>query len=193
MKRIIPALLTFIFVFSLYAPVFAKKQPEISALDRRNAETRIYNTKSETELMKTALSLFQSEDYEILNADDKLNTITAKRMYKKSKSKAAKTGAVIYGLLVSGASFGIYLPISIIIWKDGFTPYSMQKELTLSVSNLNQKENKIRINSFDKTFVTNSMSGVKTQLTKIEEGQLDFYKDFYVKMDKEVFITKQDL
>jgi hypothetical protein len=193
MKKIISALLGFIFVFSFYAPVLAKKKIEVSALDKRATETKIYDTKSDTELMKIALNLFQNEDYEIVNVDDKLNTITAKHQYKKPRSTATKVGSVIGGILITGASFGIDLPIAVIIIKDGFTPFSMEKELTLNVTNLNQKENKVRINSFDKTFVTNSMGGSKKVLSKIEEGQPDFYKDFYVKMDKEVFISKQNI
>jgi len=172
MKRITALFLTVSFLFSLQAPVFAKKKQELSVLDKRAIQIKTYDTKSEDELMKIALNLFQNEEYELKNIDDELSILTGKGEYRQPRPWYVKTGWVLTGLAITGATFGIYAPIGFFYIKDGCSPYIIEREVTLNVTNLNNKENKIRLVAYDKRFQPYSLVPAKRMLNKIEETDL---------------------
>lgn len=193
MKRIIAKLLIFTFVISFHMPVFAKAEVgiEASALDKRAVQTKIYDTKSENELMKMALNVLQDEEYKILNLDNELSLVTAMKQSAKPRPLRVKLGYYAGFLIMSGVSFGIYSTIFWIWIKDAHTPYNVENTITINVSELTDKKRKIRINTNEKVFA--SHTGSQTTLKTITEAENQFYQDFYAKMDKESFITKQDL
>ncbi|EKE03526.1 MAG: hypothetical protein ACD_20C00191G0003 [uncultured bacterium] len=191
MRKITAKLLIFIFAFSLHMPAFAKKEKEVSSLDKRAAQTKIYDTKSENELMKMALNVIQDEEYKIINLDNELSLVTAMKQSERSRPLKVKIGYYTGFILMSGISFGIYSAIFWIWIKDAHTPYNVENTVTLNVSELTDKKRKIRINTNEKVFAPHT--GGQTTLKTITEAENDFYQDFYGQMDKESFITKQDL
>ncbi|OGI26388.1 MAG: hypothetical protein A2287_07310 [Candidatus Melainabacteria bacterium RIFOXYA12_FULL_32_12] len=191
MKRITAKLLIFTFIFSFHMPAFAKKEKEASALDKRAAQTKIYDTKSESELMKMALNVIQDEEYKIINLDNELSLVTAMKQSARPRPLKVKIGYYTGFILMSGISFGIYSTIFWIWIKDAHTPYNVENTITLNVSELTDKKIKIRINTNEKVFAPHT--GSQTTLKTIIEAENEFYQDFYVKMDKESFITRQDL
>lgn len=191
MKKITAKLLIFIFVFSLHMPAFAKNEKEASALDKRAVQTKIYDTKSENELMKMALNIIQDEEYKIINLDNELSLVTAMKQSAKPRPLGVKIGYYTGFLLMSGISFGIYSAIFWIWIKDAHTPYNVENTITLNVSELTDKKRKIRINTNEKVFAPHT--GSQTTLKTITEAENEFYEEFYSKMDKESFITRQDL
>lgn len=192
MKKITANLLIFILFFSLHVPAFAKKTVETeSALDKRAVQTKIYDTKTRTELMKMALNVMQDENYKIINLDNDLGVITAVKQSNRPKPLGVKIGYYTGFLVMSGISFGIYATWAWIYIKDAHTPYNVENTVTLNVYDLNNKQRKIRINSIEKVFATHTMD--KTTLKTIQDASGQFYKDFFINMDKEDFINKQDL
>ena len=192
MKKIIAKFLIFLLVFSLNMPVFAKKNVKTeSALDKRSYQTKIYDTKSKTELMKMSLNIMQDENYKIINLDNDLGIITAVKQSKRAKPLGVKVGYYTGFLVMSGISFGIYSTIFWVWIKDAHTPYNVQDTVTVNIFDLNNKQRKIRISAGEKVFASHTMD--KTTLKSIEDPNSEFYKDFFIKLDKEAFITKQDL
>ena len=192
MKKTIAKLLIFVFIFSLYTPVFAKNDvKEVSALDKRAVQTKIYDTKSESELMKMALNVLQDEEYKIINLDNELSLITAIKESARPRPLGVKIGYYTGFLIMSGISFGIYATIFWVWIKDAHTPYNIEDTITINISDLNAKQRKIRIISSEKVLAPHT--GDKTTLKTITDVDSQFYQDFYTKMDKESFITKQNL
>jgi len=192
MKKFISKFLIFVFVFSFYMPVFAKSvKKEVTALDKRAIQTKIYDTKSESELMKMALNVLQDEEYKIINLDNDLSLITAIKESARPRPLGVKIGYYTGFLIMSGISFGIYSTIFWIWIKDAHTPYNIEDIITVNVSELTNKQRKIRINSIEKVLSPNT--GKPTTLKTITDVESQFYQDFYTKMDKESFITKQNL
>lgn len=192
MKKIIAKLLIFILIFSLHMPAFAKKNITVeSALDKRSVQTKIYDTKSRTELMKIALNVLQDEDYKIINLDNELGIITAIKQSKNPRPLRVKVGYYTGFLVMSGLSFGIYATIFWVWIKDAHTPYNVEDAITINVFDLNNKQRKIRISANEKVMAPHTMD--KATLKSINDPEAQFYKDFFIKLDKEVFITKQDL
>jgi len=190
MKRKAALFLIFIFVFSFHAPVFAKKEVA-SALDKRAVQTKIYDTKSETELMKMALNVIQDEDYKIINLDNDLSLITVNKQLRQPRPLGVKIGYYTGALLYTGMTFGIGAIVAWVWIKDAHTPYYIERDVTLNVSDLSKGQRKIRINTLEKVFATNT--GSPKMLKSIGETNNSFYQDFFIKMDKESFINKQDL
>lgn len=179
MKRSFSKFLIFVFLFSFSVPVFAKVK-DVSALDKRAAQTKTYDTRSEEELMKMALNVLQDEDYQIINLDNDLSLITAMKESAKPRPTAVKIGYYTGFVLMSGISFGIY---SIIFWhwiKDAHTPYNVQDTITINVSDLNSKQRKIRLNSMERILAPNSMEKT-TYLKKITDVDPSFYQEFFQK------------
>ena len=173
-------------------PVFAKSvKKEVTALDKRAIQTKIYDTKSESELMKMALNVLQDEEYKIINLDNDLSLITAIKESARPRPLGVKIGYYTGFLIMSGISFGIYSTIFWIWIKDAHTPYNIEDIITVNVAELTNKQRKIRINSIEKVLSPNT--GKPTTLKTITDVESQFYQDFYTKMDKESFITKQNL
>lgn len=192
MKKFIAKLLIFILVFSLHMPVFAKKKIKTeSSLDKRSVQTKIYDTKSQTELMKIALNVLQDENYKIINLDNELGVITAVKQSNRPRPLRVKVGYYTGFLAVTALSFGIDAAICWIWIKDAHTPYNVEDTITINVFDLNNKQRKIRINAIEKVLAPHTLD--KTTVKSINNPDSQLYKDFFVKLDKEAFITKQDL
>lgn len=192
MKKLTAKFLVLILIFSMQMPVLAKKNiKEESALDKRSVQTKIYDTKSQTELMKIALNVLQDENYKIINLDNELGVITAVTQSKKPRPLRVKVGYYTGFLVMSGLSFGIYATIFWVWIKDAHTPYNVEYTTTINVFDLNNKQRKIRVNGIEKVFAPHTMG--QTTLKSIQDAESQFYKDFFIKLDKEVFVTKQDL
>lgn len=192
MKKIIAKFLIFVLLFSLNMPAFAKKPVKTeSVLDKRAVQVKIYDTKSKTELMKMALNIMQDENYKIINLDNDLGIITAVKQSNRPRPLIVKVGCYTGFLVMSALSFGIDAAICWVWIKDAHTPYNVEDAITLNVFDLNSKQRKIRISAIEKVLATHTMD--KTTLKSIQDPESQFYKDFFIKLDKEAFITKQDL
>ena len=192
MKKITTKFLIFTLIFSLHMPAFAKKNVKTeSALDKRSYQTKIYDTKSKTELMKMALDIMQDENYKIINLDNDLGIITAVKQSKRPRPLGVKVGYYTGFLVMSGLSFGIYATIFWVWIKDAHTPYNVQDTVTVNVFNLNNKQRKIRISGGERVLAPHTLD--KTTLKVIQDPGAQFYKDFFIKLDKEDFIIKQNL
>jgi len=192
MKKFTAKLLIFALIFSMHLPAFAKKKVQAeSVLEKRSLQTKIYDTKSQTELMKMALDIMQDENYKIINLDNDLGVITAVKQSKRDKPLGVKAGYYTGFLVGSGLSFGIYATFLWVLIKDAHTPYNVDHTITLNVYDLNKNQRKIRISANEKVFATHTMD--KTTLKSIQDPSSQFYKDFFINLDKEDFIIKQDL
>lgn len=192
MKKVLAEILIFVIIFSLQSPAWAKKVEKTeSALDKRSVQTKIYDTKSQTELMKIALNVLQDENYKIINLDNDLGIITAVSQSKRERPLRVKVGYYTGFLVMSGLSFGIYATIFWVWIKDAHTPYNVEHVATINVFDLNDKQRKIRVSGLEKVFAPHAMN--PTTLKDIQSAQSQFYKDLFIKMDKEVFVNKQGL
>jgi len=192
MKKFIAEFLIFVFIGSFCSPVFAKNEKiKTTALDKRAIQTKIYDTKSESELMKMALNVLQDEEYKIINLDNDLSLITAMKESARPRPFAVKAGYYTGALLYTGMTFGVGAVIAWVWIKDAHTPYNVEDTITINVSDLNAKQRKIRIISSEKVLA--SHTGDRTTLKTITDLDSQFYQDFYTKMDKESFINKQGL
>lgn len=100
MKKICSILLTFIFSFYLYVPAYgAKAKMAKSQLEVRDIQTHVYDTADTNQVLKAAINTLQDEGYVILNIEDELGYIQAKKEFKEIRiDKKRMTG---YGFLLA--------------------------------------------------------------------------------------------
>ncbi len=142
--------------------------PEKTQLQIREFQTRSYDVDSEIMVLKAVANVFQDEGYIITNAEADLGLITAQR-----EASIEDGTEKFFAILFFGAN-ARYKKNSII-------------ESTVNVSKFG-KQVKVRINFLLKAYDN------KGQL--IEIGQIDnaeFYQNFFAKVDKGIFIQKENI
>lgn len=116
MKKIISIFLTLIFSLNLFMPVYAAKKAVIakSQLEVREIQTHVYNTSNAQEVMKAAINTLQDEGYTILNIEDELGYIHAKREFKEVRiDKKRMTGyycLLAYYAACTALTYGLEAP-----------------------------------------------------------------------------------
>lgn len=116
MKKIISIFLTLIFSANLFLPVYAAKKPAIakSQLEVREMQTHVYNTSNTQEVMKAAINALQDEGYTILNVEDELGYIHAKREFNEVRiDKKRMTGyycLLAYYITATVLTYGMEAP-----------------------------------------------------------------------------------
>lgn len=83
MKKNVSILLIFIFMFNFSLPVWAKKvQAAKSQIEVREIQTHVYDTSDTNQVLKAVINTLQDEGYSILNIEDELGYIQAKKEFK---------------------------------------------------------------------------------------------------------------
>jgi len=116
MKKILSVFLTLIFSANLFLPVYAAKKPFVakSQLEVREMQTHIYNTSNTQEVMKAAINTLQDEGYTILNVEDELGYIHAKREFNEvridKKRMAGYYCLLAYYITLTALTYGMEAP-----------------------------------------------------------------------------------
>jgi len=142
--------------------------PEKTQLQIREFQTRTYDVDNEKMVLKAIANVLQDEGYIITNAEADLGLITAQR-----EASIEDGTEKFFSILFFGAN-ARYKKNSII-------------ESTANVSQFG-KQVKVRVNFQLKAYDN------RGQL--IELGQIDneqFYQDFFAKVDKGIFIQKENI
>lgn len=117
MKEIISFFLILIFSLNLSLPVCAAKKPVVakSQLEVREIQTHVYNTSNTNGVMKSAINTLQDEGYTILNIEDEMGYIRAKREFKEVRiDKKRMTGyycLLAYYAALTALTYGMEAPI----------------------------------------------------------------------------------
>lgn len=142
--------------------------PPQSQLQIREFQTRSYETTDTKMVMKAVLNTLQDEGYIVKNAVPDLGLLTAT----KEVDVEDKTEAVILTLLSKGKA--TWAKNSVI-------------EATANVSEFGT-QTRVRLNFQVKTF---DNKGAVREVKQVEDG--NFYQEFFSKVDKGVFIQKENL
>lgn len=143
-------------------------EPQKTQLQIRQFQTRTYDAESELVVLKAVANVLQDEGYIITNAESDLGLITAE------KEASIEDGTEkFFAILFAGAN-ARYKKNQII-------------ESTANVSQFG-KQVKVRMNFRLKAF---DNQGDLITVGQIEDEQ--FYQDFFAKVDKGIFIQKENI
>lgn len=157
------------FIFLLSGCVLPPPTPPLTALEIRAIQTRSYDNIAgrSKRIMKAVIDVLQDEGYIVSNADKELGFITARKEEDLSNNW--------------GASFSLL----------GNRDFRYRKNsLTEASVNVTERGSNVKVRAVFQTKVLDNLGGTMSvhQIT-----QPDFYQDFFQKVDKGVFLERQNL
>lgn len=199
MKKIVSIILIFIFAFNFSLPVWAKKIPVAkSQLEVREIQTHVYDTSDTNQVLKAAINTLQDEGYSILNIEDELGYIQAKKEFKEVRiDKKRMTGygfLLAYYIACTALSFGIDAPFM----ADAIKKINNEKSPRTIVINSNVniepygKKTKVRYTLIEKELENaDGYSFIKSSPRKVIRIYTPLiYQEFFNEMDKSIFYEK---
>lgn len=117
MKKVTIIFLMFIFAVNFVLPAYAKKRLPIqkTQLEIREMQTHVYNTSDTNKVFKASINTLQDEGYTILNIEDELGYILAKKEFKEvridKRRMAGYYGMLAYYITLTAITYGIEAPI----------------------------------------------------------------------------------
>ena len=146
----------------------ANIEPEKTQLQIREYQTKTYDVDDELMVLKAVANVLQDEGYIITNAEADLGLITAQK-----ESNIEDGGEKFFSILFFGAN-ARYKKNAIV-------------ESTANVSQFG-KQVKVRVNFLLKAY---NNRGELIDLGQIDDEQ--YYQDFFAKVDKGIFIQKENI
>lgn len=98
MKKLFSLFLIVAF-FSVYSPVSARPLKKLSQFQIREIQTHVYPTSKTKEVFKATINALQDEGFTILNIEDELGYIRAKKEYKDKRTD--KKRVTLYSILLA--------------------------------------------------------------------------------------------
>ena len=196
MKKLISIFLTCIFAFNFSLPVCAKKiQVAKSQLEVREIQTHVYDTSNTNEVLKAAINTLQDEGFTILNIEDELGYIQAKKEFKDVRiDKMRMTGygfLLAYYIACTAVSFGVDAPFM----ADAIIKINNEKSPRTIITNSNVniepygKKTRVRFTLIEKELENaDGYSYIKSSPRKvIRIYAKPIYQDFFTKMGNNIF------
>lgn len=196
MKKFLTILLTIV-IFGLSGNcVFAKKVKTLSQLERREVETRFYDTADTMKVMKAAANILQDSGFVIQEIEPELGYMRAQKTFKK---RFINKGRVV------GQSFLLALYTTYAVFSYGSTAYYMvdpsrklaneiQDKTVVVDSNVNiekfgKNKTKVRFVLVEKVLQNaDGYSYVKSAPTRIIRiYKPEIYQEFFAQLDKSIF------
>ncbi|MEI6211235.1 MAG: hypothetical protein WCR06_06370 [bacterium] len=175
MRLLVPALVACMGVM-LGCVSSGRKQPAQTQFQIREFQTRTYETKDATSALKAVLNVLQDEGFIIKSADSNLGYLTGSK-----EVDVADSGEAVGKTVLMTALFGLPGALSA-SWKK-----NALIEATANVS-LFGDQTRVRVNFQRKTL---DNRGNPVDVEQIDDAV--FYKNFFAKVDKGIFIAKENL
>lgn len=199
MKKTVSIFLTFIFVFYFSLPACAKEtQIAKSQLEVREIQTHVYDTSDTNEVLKAAINTLQDEGYTILNIEDELGYIQAKKEFKEVRiDKRRMTGygfLLAYYITLTALTYGLEAPIL----ADAIKKINNERSPRTIVVNSNVniepygKKTKVRYTLIEKELENaDGYSYIKSSPRKVIRIYNKLvYQEFFNELDKSIFYEK---
>lgn len=198
MKKIFSLFLIFVF-FSFYMPVEAKSFKKLSQLEIREIQTHVFSTPKAKEVFKATINSLQDQGFTIINIEDELGYIRAKKEYKaKRTNKIRATG---YSLLLAcsilsvatggGASAAQSLVDSSMRLTNELSLKTVVVDANADIEPFG-KQTKVRLTMVEKVlYNADGYSYVKSAPRDvIRIYNKNVYQNFFTDLDKSIFYEK---
>jgi hypothetical protein len=160
--------------------------PAKTQLEVREFQTRTFDTADSKLVLKAMFNVLQDDGYVVKNAVTELGLITAAKEIDLAPGQSGTTGDIFGGMggVVIGGRGGI------VIGPQGGTPAFRKTEVRDFTGNVSEfgQQTKVRI-SFQRKVLDNRGQVVEVQ--PIEDPT--FYQDFFSRMDKSLYLQKEQL
>jgi cell division protein FtsB len=192
MKKLLSVFLLFTMILSsLSLPVNAKIQGK-TQLQVREYQTRYYDTQDNKMVLKALINTLQDEGYILNNINSELGVLTASKEFEIRKKTAWGTigngFGTLLGISLTISTFGICIPIPIFYASRLIkgSKATLKIESTINISDFD-KQIKVRANFSDRVNET----AKRYKVLKVDDQK--FYQEFFSKVDKGIFIQKENI
>lgn len=198
MKKILSCFLIFVF-FSAQTSVEAKHFKKLSQLQIREIQSHTFPISNTKEVFKATINTLQDEGFTIINIEDELGYIRAKKEYKAKRTD--KIRATSYGLLLAFAVASVAMgggTSSAVVLTDSLMKFTNELAVKTVVIDANAniepfgKQTRVRLTMVEKVlYNADGYSYVKSSprdVLRIYTSQI--YKEFFNELDKNIFYEK---
>ena len=180
--------------FSL--PADAKPSKKLSSLEIRDIQTHTYSTSNTQEVFKATINALQDEGFSIINIEDELGYIRARKEYKDKRTdrKRATVHSIRLGLAIAcvamggGASAAQTIPDSLMQLKNELAAKTVVVETNANIEPFG-KQTKVRLTLIEKVlYNADGYSYVKSaprNVVRIYNQAV--YQNFFNNLDKSIF------
>lgn len=200
MKKIISIFLTIMFSLNFVMPVYAAKKAVIAKtqLEVREMQTHVYNTSNTHNVMKAAINTLQDEGYTIINIEDELGYIHAKKEFQAVRiDKKRMTGyycLLAYYITLTALTYGMEAPFmadAIQKIKNESSPRMIIVDSNVTIESIGKKT-KVRFALIEKELENaDGYSYVKASPRKvIRMYNSIIYQEFFNDLDRSIFYEK---
>ena len=141
-------------------------------LERRNIETRIFNTTENKKILISSAQVLQDMGYSISESEAKIGVLTASKL-RESGSTAGKAALVVLAAFAGTQA----------VYED-----SQRFYVSIVNTKINEKQTRVRV-IFARTSYDNY--GNVLTIQKLEDEQL--YQEFFDKLSQSIFLTNNDI
>lgn len=196
MKKLLTIFLTIIFVVFSSNCAMARKVKSLSQLERREVETRFFDTSDTTRVMKAAINTLQDSGFVIQEIEPELGYLRAQKIYKRRFINKARLAGQSFLFALAGAyavfSYGataayIYGPTRRIC--NEVHDKTVVVDTNVNVEPFGKNKTKVRLVFVQKVLLNaDGYSYVKSAPTRIlRVYQPEVYQEFFAQMDKSIF------
>ncbi len=192
-------LTAFIIIAFVLAPVNfagAKKVKTLSQLERRNIETRLFDTPDSTKVMKAAVNTLQDSGFVLQEIEPELGYLRARKYYKKrylSKGRVA-LNSFLFALFATYAVFTYGMTSYYVVdparkINNEFKDKTVVIDSNVNVEPFGQNKTKVRLVLVQKVLQNaDGYSFVKSAPVRVfRVYQPEVYREFFAQLDKSIF------
>lgn len=198
MKKLTSLFLVLILSLFQVLPVCAKASISTPALEIRAVQTHLFPTSNKKDVFKATINTLQDEGFTIINIEDELGYIHAKKEFKGRRTDKKRVTIysfeLAYYIAMTALSYGVdapFLAIPILRLKNELADKTVIIDTNANVENYG-KETKVRLTMIEK--VLENADGycyIKSSPRKVVRiNNPLIYNDFFNELDKSIFYEK---
>ena len=198
MKKTLSIFLTLIMFFSYALPINAKAYKKMSQLEIREVQTHVYPTSNTKEVFKATINTLQDQGFTIINIEDGLGYIRAKREFKgrrTDKGRVTEYSIILaYYAALTAVSYGVcagYMIDPALRLKNELAPKTVIVDTNANIEPFG-KQTRVRLTMVEKVLENaDGYSYVKSSPRKVVRIYTPIiYQAFFNELDKSIFYEK---
>ena len=201
MKKII-TLFLLVLTFNIVLPINAKEKPaQKGMLEIRDIQTRYYDTKNETAVIKAVVATLQDNGFIIQNIEDELGYMRAKKEIKLKRTNKGRVACYTTCLVLNATSLGLSFVMNpsaemgmyqnSMQIKNEVAPHTVIYDSNVTVETIGNRV-KVRFNVIEKVLENgDGYTTVKSSPRKVvRHYEPEIYQDFFNQLDKNLFLEQ---
>lgn len=198
MKKINAIFLIIVLFLAYILPVNAKTYKKMSPLQIREVQTHVYPTSDSKEVFKATINTLQDNGFTIINIEDDLGYIRAKKEFKgrrtDKKRVAGYSALLAYYVACTVLSYGTtapYLVFPIMRLKNELADKTVIVDTNANIESFG-KQTKVRLTMIEKVLENaDGYSYIKSSPRKVVRIYNPIvYQEFFTELDKSIFYEK---